>query len=97
MPFTVFVFRSNFNLQKILIRFAIDELRSEKFVARIKTDNVGSQEMFVKMGFEKVSVSQVFQEISFEASASVISKKIESYSLLYEASTYSEFRLLSKQ
>ena len=75
----------------------MDELASKNFVARIKTDNEGSQEMFKKMGFEKVSVSQVFQEITFTASRSSISKKIESYNLLYDASTYEEFRQSSKQ
>ncbi|XP_003743050.1 N-acetyltransferase 9-like protein [Galendromus occidentalis] len=81
----------------LMLRFAIDELASKSFVARIKTDNVGSQEMFLKMGFKKVSVSQVFQEITFNADVRDVLEKIENYNLLYDASTYDEFRLMSKQ
>jgi len=47
------------------MRFAIELIGVQLFVAKIKINNINSQNMFIKIGFKECSRSDIFQEITF--------------------------------
>ncbi len=49
----------------LMMRFAIELIGVQLFVAKIKINNINSQNMFIKIGFKECSRSHIFQEITF--------------------------------
>ena len=49
----------------LMLRFGVERLHLNKFVAKIKLNNIPSIKMFAKMGFVEESRSSVFQEVTF--------------------------------
>ncbi|XP_075225450.1 microtubule-associated Nat9 isoform X2 [Lycorma delicatula] len=56
--------RMGWEAMLINIRYGIEELKINKFIAKISKTNKRSIIMFKKMGFEKESESEIFQEIT---------------------------------
>jgi len=49
----------------LMMRFAVEVIEVEQFVAKIKFNNTNSQKMFIKFGFKECSRSEVFEEITY--------------------------------
>lgn len=50
----------------LMLKYGLEEIKVNKFVAKIGQDNLKSINMFQKMKFDEVGRSEVFKEITFE-------------------------------
>lgn len=50
----------------LMLKYGLEDIKINKFVAKIGQDNIKSIGMFQKMKFEEIGRSEVFKEITFE-------------------------------